>query len=234
MGDLGREVTEGELVALFTPLFPSTKSAKIMYDPSTGLSRGYGFVRFADENDMHRALLLGQNTSGSGLSLRGRTLRISEASGSGGSRARTTSAETSTGGSSALLESTNGQNPNSKNSQDLHIQVPGGMHGRGAQSMPEDMRSPNSGLYPSYGERQAGGMGGGSNSPNLLSPNATGFSIPVASPSSPTTPSYSSSPLSPSADPNNTTVFIGGLPAVIGEDTLRVSIDNGGEEASMG
>lgn len=113
VGDLGREVTEGELVALFTPLFQSTKSAKIMYDPSTGLSRGYGFVRFGDENDMTRSLALGQNSSGSGLSLRGRTLRISEASGSGGSRARTQSSE----GEAA------GTNP-ARSARDLHIKVP--------------------------------------------------------------------------------------------------------------
>ncbi|KAJ7874177.1 hypothetical protein B0H14DRAFT_3555565 [Mycena olivaceomarginata] len=36
--------------------FPSCKSAKIMLDPATGVSRGYGFVRFADEADQQRAL----------------------------------------------------------------------------------------------------------------------------------------------------------------------------------
>ncbi|GAA5863958.1 hypothetical protein JCM8547_005295 [Rhodosporidiobolus lusitaniae] len=82
VGDLAREVGESELMALFTPLFPSTKSAKVMCDPSTGLSRGYGFVRFTEESDMQRALLLGANTT-SGLLLHGRTIRISEASGPG-------------------------------------------------------------------------------------------------------------------------------------------------------
>lgn len=91
-----------------------------MYDPTTGLSRGYGFVRFGDENDMSRSLALGQNSSGSGLSLRGRTLRISEASGSGGSRNRTQSGD---------LENTanNGNAANmGKHNRDLHIKVPGG------------------------------------------------------------------------------------------------------------
>ena len=55
-----------------------------MCDPSTGLSRGYGFVRFGEESDMQRALLLGAN-SHSGLLLHGRTIRISEASGPGAS-----------------------------------------------------------------------------------------------------------------------------------------------------
>ena len=263
--------------ALFTPLFPSTKSAKIMYDPSTGMSRGYGFVRFGDENDMTRSLALGQNTSGSGLSLRGRTLRISEASGSGGSRNRTTSTETSNGGSgiagsgagiNSFLD--DGARPGgaggSKNPRELHINVPGSGSGSGS------------------------GLGPGASS-NLLSPNATGFSIPVATPGSPGSslrspggygpsgmsmlggagypqhgqfgfgspgmglgqgslpghghlghgpgpgpgtgpfghgmgmgaggPSQPGTPLSPSQDPHNTTVFVGGLPACINEDTLK-------------
>ncbi|CEH12398.1 FOG: RRM domain [Ceraceosorus bombacis] len=36
--------------------FRSTKSAKIMTDPSTGASRGFGFVRFVDGEDCSRAL----------------------------------------------------------------------------------------------------------------------------------------------------------------------------------
>lgn len=82
--DLDREVTEGELVALFTCSFPSTKSAKIMGDLSTGLSRGYAFIRFGEESDMHRALALGRSKSGTGLFLRGRCIKITEASGSSG------------------------------------------------------------------------------------------------------------------------------------------------------
>ncbi|GAA5849825.1 hypothetical protein JCM9279_002431 [Rhodotorula babjevae] len=86
VGDLAREVGEADLMTLFTPLFPSTKSAKVMCDPSTGLSRGYGFVRFTDESDMARALRVGANAH-SGLLLHGRTIRISEASGPGSSAA---------------------------------------------------------------------------------------------------------------------------------------------------
>jgi len=187
-----------------------------MYDPATGMSRGYGFVRFGDETDMTRSLALGQNTSGSGLSLRGRTLRISEASGSGG-RNRTTSNETG----SSLLDNSNGAAGPGKNPRDLSIQVPGS------------------------------GTLSGLTSPNLLSPNATGFSIPVASPSSPGgryspygnqfTQGYAgpgglvspsaAGPLSPSADPNNTTVFVGGLPACINEDTLKSFFQHFGEIA---
>lgn len=56
VGDLGPEVNEFVLVSLFQARFPSCKSAKIMTDATTGQSRGYGFVRFADESDQQRAL----------------------------------------------------------------------------------------------------------------------------------------------------------------------------------
>lgn len=57
VGDLGHEVNEFVLVALFQARFPSCKSAKIMTDQQTGQSRGYGFVRFSDEKDQQRALV---------------------------------------------------------------------------------------------------------------------------------------------------------------------------------
>jgi RNA recognition motif-containing protein len=56
VGDLGPEVNEFSLVSLFQTRFPSCKSAKIMTDPISGMSRGYGFVRFSDEGDQQRAL----------------------------------------------------------------------------------------------------------------------------------------------------------------------------------
>lgn len=213
-------MTEGELVALFTPLFQSTKSAKIMYDPSTGLSRGYGFVRFGDENDMTRSLALGQNNSGSGLSLRGRTLRISEASGSGGSRNRTQSSD--------MDASANGSNQG-KHARDLHIKVPGSSESKCMRRYELFLT-----MCVAFSDMT---------SANLLSPNATGFSIPVSSPTSPSmaTPPYPghpqghnggsghATPLSPSSDPTNTTVFVGGLPACISEETLRSFFQHFGE-----
>jgi RNA recognition motif-containing protein len=55
-----------------------------MGDLSTGLSRGYAFIRFGEESDMHRALALGRSKNGTGLFLRGRCIKITEASGSSG------------------------------------------------------------------------------------------------------------------------------------------------------
>ncbi|KAK7696135.1 hypothetical protein QCA50_000783 [Cerrena zonata] len=72
VGDLAPEVSNSDLVAVFrNPVlglrndreprfirpFLSCKSAKIMLDPVTGVSRGYGFVRFTDESDQQRALI---------------------------------------------------------------------------------------------------------------------------------------------------------------------------------
>ncbi|EPY53639.1 RNA-binding protein [Schizosaccharomyces cryophilus OY26] len=56
VGDLSPFVTERMLFSLFSSAYPSCKSVKIMMDPNTHNSRGYGFVRFTDENDQKRAL----------------------------------------------------------------------------------------------------------------------------------------------------------------------------------
>lgn len=72
VGDLAPETSNSDLVAVFrNPVlglrndrepkfirpFLSCKSAKIMLDPVTGISRGYGFVRFTEETDQQRALI---------------------------------------------------------------------------------------------------------------------------------------------------------------------------------
>ncbi|KAL8279311.1 hypothetical protein RQP46_008348 [Phenoliferia psychrophenolica] len=242
VGDLGREVGESELVSLFTPLFPSTKSAKILYDPSTSLSRGYGFVRFADESDMLRALVLGQN-AGSGLSLHGRTLRISEASGPGNDAAgRERTRSSSRDGSVAVLPPAN-VNANGNGAQMFSPYQPQQQH----QQQPHDLASPAS-PYVDY-----------------LSPT---FPVPYT-PLSPTGSQFAQNPLSPTlanrngplspgfanqnplggsvgpgaggahqsaatapphtTDPNNTTVFVGGLPACISEETLKSFFHHFGE-----
>ncbi|KAJ7877696.1 hypothetical protein B0H14DRAFT_2501158 [Mycena olivaceomarginata] len=72
VGDLAPETSNSDLVAVFRnpvlglrndrapkfiPPFASCKSANIMLDPVTGVSRRYGFVRFTDEVDQQRALI---------------------------------------------------------------------------------------------------------------------------------------------------------------------------------
>ncbi|KAJ7862161.1 hypothetical protein B0H14DRAFT_2505795 [Mycena olivaceomarginata] len=72
VGDLAPQTSNSDLVAVFrNPVlglrndraprfirrFASCKNAKIMLDPVTGVSRGYGFVRFTDEGEQQRALI---------------------------------------------------------------------------------------------------------------------------------------------------------------------------------
>ncbi|CUA67816.1 Negative growth regulatory protein NGR1 [Rhizoctonia solani] len=89
VGDLAPETTNADLVAVFrNPLlglrpdreprvirpFTSCRSAKIMVSPETGISKGYGFVRFTDEADQQRALIEMQ-----GLYCLSRPMRLSHA-----------------------------------------------------------------------------------------------------------------------------------------------------------
>ncbi|BGP22399.1 mRNA binding post-transcriptional regulator [Rhodotorula toruloides] len=254
VGDLAREVGEADLLALFSPLFPSTKSAKVLCDPSTGLSRGFGFVRFADESDMQRALHLGSN-SHSGLLLHGRTIRISEASGSGGpnaveglphlrERTRTRSGDTvfAAQGQQQLAQQQQGQQQ-----QGYFPPYPPQSAAQQNDGFPENpYASPslssaaygNSAAFSSpispYGAPNPAPNGNGLMSPSLGSggPGSNVGSqggraqregggvernnIPAGS-------------VPPGGDPNNTTVFVGGLPASISEETLRSFFHHFGE-----
>lgn len=174
-----------------------------MCDPSTGLSRGYGFVRFADENDMERALLLGQN-AGSGLSLHGRTLRISEASGPNNEKDRGSRAKS-------------GANGDFPQQSTVRPEAAGYSDFLGsAQASPFMPAGPLSPVA-------ATGSGGYNSSPAF-----GGSSNGAAQRTGPLSPGFlNNAPTrdnSHSSDPNNTTVFVGGLPACISEETLKVSI----------
>ncbi|ESQ47987.1 hypothetical protein EUTSA_v10020763mg [Eutrema salsugineum] len=57
VGDLSPDVTDTLLQELFVEKYPSVKSAKVVIDSNTGRSKGYGFVRFGDENERSRALI---------------------------------------------------------------------------------------------------------------------------------------------------------------------------------
>ncbi|KAH7102489.1 hypothetical protein BKA62DRAFT_829321 [Auriculariales sp. MPI-PUGE-AT-0066] len=72
VGDLASDVSNSDLVNVFRnpqsglqadreprviKPFASCKSAKIQLDPITGLSKGYGFVRFTNQEEMKRALI---------------------------------------------------------------------------------------------------------------------------------------------------------------------------------
>ncbi|GAQ80595.1 RNA-binding protein 45A [Klebsormidium nitens] len=56
VGDLAHEVTDYSLLDTFRSRYTSAKSAKIVVDPQTNRSKGYGFVRFTDEAEKERAM----------------------------------------------------------------------------------------------------------------------------------------------------------------------------------
>ncbi|KAL2885517.1 hypothetical protein HOO65_080467 [Ceratocystis lukuohia] len=158
VGDLGPEVNEYVLVSLFQARFPSCKSAKIMTDAMSGQSRGYGFVRFSDENDQQRALVEMQ-----GVYCGNRPMRISTAT------------------------------PKNRSHGFGHHNMPnqgGPMMGSGPQSQMGWPMPFNNGPYGNYNP---------GNQMNQFT------------------------------DPNNTTVFVGGLSGYVTEDELRSFFQGFGE-----
>ncbi|CCF58130.1 hypothetical protein KAFR_0D04830 [Kazachstania africana CBS 2517] len=145
VGDLSPNVTEAQLFDLFINKYASTDHAKIVYDQATGVSRGYGFVRFNSLMDQQHALLEMQ-----GIFLNGRAIKIGM-----------------TGNKQGQLQ---GQQHQGQQQQDFKVPIQ-------------------------------------SNTPM----NQSQFMYPVQQ--QPT--------LNHFTDPNNTTVFVGGLSSLVTEDELR-------------
>ncbi|KAG8504099.1 hypothetical protein CXB51_002383 [Gossypium anomalum] len=74
IGDLAADVTDTVLHETFSSKFQSVKGAKVVIDSNTGRSKGYGFVRFVDENERLRAM-----TKMNGVYCSSRPMRISVA-----------------------------------------------------------------------------------------------------------------------------------------------------------
>ncbi|KAL9261673.1 Polyadenylate-binding protein RBP47B'-like protein [Drosera capensis] len=74
VGDLAPDVTDYLLQETFRVHFPSVRGAKVVTDPNTGRSKGYGFVKFADEMERNRAM-----TEMNGMYCSSRPMRISAA-----------------------------------------------------------------------------------------------------------------------------------------------------------
>ncbi|OMO78003.1 hypothetical protein COLO4_24888 [Corchorus olitorius] len=74
VGDLAPDVTDYLLQETFRAHYPSVRGAKVVTDPNTGRSKGYGFVKFADENERNRAM-----TEMNGVYCSTRAMRISAA-----------------------------------------------------------------------------------------------------------------------------------------------------------
>eukprot|EP00249_Psilotum_nudum_P012243 c23670_g1_i4 orf=1-1020(-) len=74
VGDLSPDVTDYLLTETFRSRYPSVRGAKVVIDPNTGRSKGYGFVRFGDESERSRAM-----TEMNGAYCSSRPMRISTA-----------------------------------------------------------------------------------------------------------------------------------------------------------
>ncbi|XP_052886506.1 polyadenylate-binding protein RBP47B'-like isoform X1 [Gossypium arboreum] len=74
VGDLASDVTDYLLQETFRAHYPSVRGAKVVTDPNTGRSKGYGFVKFADEMERNRAM-----TEMNGVYCSTRAMRISAA-----------------------------------------------------------------------------------------------------------------------------------------------------------
>lgn len=74
VGDLAPDVTDYLLQETFRAQYPSVRGAKVVTDPNTGRSKGYGFVKFSDEQERNRAM-----SEMNGLYCSTRPMRISAA-----------------------------------------------------------------------------------------------------------------------------------------------------------
>ncbi|KAL6656156.1 hypothetical protein ACP70R_006982 [Stipagrostis hirtigluma subsp. patula] len=91
VGDLASDVNDATLLEIFSSRYSSVKGAKVVIDANTGRSKGYGFVRFGDDNEKTHAM-----TEMNGVYCSTRPMRIGPAtprkssgtSGSTGSSAR--------------------------------------------------------------------------------------------------------------------------------------------------
>ncbi|XP_031273470.1 polyadenylate-binding protein RBP47-like [Pistacia vera] len=74
VGDLAADVTDSLLHETFATKYPSVKAAKVVFDANTGRSKGYGFVRFGDDNERSQAM-----TEMNGVYCSSRPMRIGAA-----------------------------------------------------------------------------------------------------------------------------------------------------------
>lgn len=74
VGDLAADVTDSLLHETFASRYTSVKAAKVVFDANTGRSKGYGFVRFGDDNERAKAM-----TEMNGIYCSSRPMRIGAA-----------------------------------------------------------------------------------------------------------------------------------------------------------
>ncbi|CAN8288604.1 unnamed protein product [Cochlearia groenlandica] len=74
VGDLAPDVSDTLLHDTFASKYPSVKAANVVIDANTGRSKGYGFVRFGDDNERTKAM-----TEMHGVKCSSRAMRIGPA-----------------------------------------------------------------------------------------------------------------------------------------------------------
>jgi RNA recognition motif-containing protein len=236
VGDLSPSTTEAHLLALFQTRFKSVKTVRVMTDPTTGTSRCFGFVRFSDEDERTTAL-----NEMSGVWCAGRPLRVALATSRNAANANNQMINSLGLGNAPppsayvgipppLSSGNNNQfgNPGASGALDQYQQPPQGssnndMYMYQHQQIPPpplqfyhpDQQAPP---IPPTGQFISGSI------PHLVNPDGT-----------PATGSNSSGNLNssrlpppngplmqsvPYSDPNNTTVFVGGLAPGVPEQTL--------------
>ncbi|KAJ7712481.1 hypothetical protein B0H16DRAFT_564951 [Mycena metata] len=271
VGDLAPETSNSDLVAVFrNPVlglrndrapkfirpFVSCKSAKIMLDPVTGVSRGYGFVRFTDEGDQQRALI-----EMHGLYCLSRPMRISPATAKykppqPDAGASTLPASTSTASYASTGSSTTASSSSSYASVSSIPSSVSGLDQLGQQqAQAQQAPSVTTAIVGPYyaggsgnGTPVGASVGGGGQEyfaqypgqappqPQQQQPQAQQPQQPGQPQQDPTAAEWRhhaqarailGNLIGPngeqltSTDPYNTTVFVGGLSPLVGEDTLR-------------
>ena len=74
VGDLDQGVTNPMLMQTFQEVYPSTFEAKIICDPVSRQSKGYGFIKFGSKEESERALIEMQ-----GKQILGRSIKMNYA-----------------------------------------------------------------------------------------------------------------------------------------------------------
>lgn len=195
VGDLSASTTEAHLLLFFQKQFPdSIRTVRVMTDPVSGKSRCFGFVRFSDELERQRALV-----EMDGVWFGGRPLRVANATPRAATMYRKHPVDL------RQLYSAVPQYPPTSSDiapselmylqQQQQISQPQQLQQQPGQvSVPPPVQQAYYTPAPLMGAGGSSDMGYGSNVPSLSAPHYV--------------------------DPNNTTVFVGGLLSDVNDQTL--------------
>lgn len=240
VGDLSASTTEAHLLAFFQKLFPtSVKTVRVMTDPVSGKSRCFGFVRFTDELERQRALV-----EMNGVWFGGRPLRVALATPRNqnfqfnqfnNNQSPINQFQNQFPGSFPPTPSQFPGTPNMRrnnyyeNPQELMFNGGFGYYPPIVPILPdEEPKTPSESGYshgstgPGSGSRSESGSGNGyqpipQSNEETLPPSVGEDYSSLNSPVSTPTHSVQGQPYN---DPNNTTVFVGGLSPDVSEQTL--------------